>query len=140
MSIVGQAQQLAAEKKKELSRTEQEADEEMRLATARYDVQIAEQNKEKRIIEAGAEAEAIEIQAKAQADAYQLIAQQIGPGNAALVELLKIIGESGINITPRVMVVGNDGGSTGGAETAALIGTMLDSMLSREEVPPPPRP
>ncbi len=125
-------QQEAQEKKKELSRTEQEAEEEKRLATAMYEVQIAEADKEKRIIEAGAEAEAITIKAKAQADAYQMIAQEIGKGNAALVELLKIIGESGINITPRVMVSGSgSGGSASDDATTALIGTMLDSMVNK---------
>ena len=130
-------QQLAAEQEKALTRTKQEAEEEKRLATARYEVQIAEQDKEKRIIAAGAEAEAIRIKAEAQAEAYRVIALQIGSGNAALLELLKIVGESGINITPRVMVISGSGGSngangTGSAETTALIGTMLDSMLSRE--------
>ncbi len=128
-------QQLAAEQEKELTRTEQEAEEEKRLATAEYEVKIAEQDKEKRIIAAGAEAEAIRIKAEAQAEAYRVIALQIGSGNAALLELLKIVGESGINLTPRVMVIsGSDGGTngTGSAETTALIGTMLDSMLSRE--------
>ncbi|MEE9128867.1 MAG: SPFH domain-containing protein [Phycisphaerales bacterium] len=131
-----QQQQLAAEQEKELTRTKQEAEEEKRLATARYEVQIAEQDKEKRIIAAGAEAEAIRIKAEAQAEAYRVIALQIGSGNAALLELLKIVGESGINITPRVMVVGGTNGAGGNtsqsAETTALIGTMLDSMLSRE--------
>ncbi len=130
-------QQLAAEQEKELTRTKQEAEEEKRLATARYEVQIAEQDKEKRIIAAGAEAEAIRIKAEAQAEAYRVIALQIGSGNAALLELLKIVGESGINITPRVMVISGSSGSssangTGSAETTALIGTMLDSMLSRQ--------
>jgi uncharacterized membrane protein YqiK len=133
--ITFQEQQRAAEQQKELSRTQQEAEEEKRLATARYEVQIAEQDKEKRIIAANAEAESIQIQAQAQADAFRQIAEQIGPGNAALVELLKIVGESGINITPRVMVAaGAAGGSSQGstnAETTALIGTMLDSMMDR---------
>ncbi len=129
-------QQLAAEQEKALTRTKQEAEEEKRLATARYEVQIAEQDREKRIIAAGAEAEAIRIKAEAQAEAYRVIALQIGSGNAALLELLKIVGESGINITPRVMVIsGSNGGTngTGSAETTALIGTMLDSMLSRDK-------
>ncbi len=134
--VTFQEQQRAAEQQKALSRTEQEAEEERRLATAMYEVQIAEQNKERRIIEAGAEAEAIRIKAEAQAEAYRVIALQIGSGNAALLELLKIVGERGINITPRVMVVGSNGGNagTGGStEATALIGTMLDTMISRQE-------
>ena len=122
-------QQRAAEQRKQLTKTEQEAEEEKRLATAAYEVQIAEREKEKVIIAAGAEAEAVQIKAEAQSNAYKLIAEQIGSGNAALVELLKIVGESGISITPRVMVVGQgaQGGQNG--ETTALIGTMLNTMM-----------
>ena len=129
-----QEQQRAAEEKKALTRTEQEAEEERRLATARYEVRIAEEAKDQRIIEAVAEAEAIRIRAEAQAEAYRVVAEQIGPGNAALLELLKIVGERGINITPRVMVVGGgNGAGAASAATTALIGTMLDTMLSDSE-------
>ncbi len=132
-----QEQQRAAEQKKQLTRTEQEAEEERRLATASYEVQIAEQEKDRRLIAAAAEAEAIRIEADGRAEAFRLVADEIGAGNAALVELLKIIGESGIEITPRVMVVGDRGaGGTGGGSsdetTVALIGTMLESMVQQD--------
>lgn len=130
--ITFQEQQKAAEQKKELTKTEQEAEEERRLATASYEVQIAEQEKEKRLIEAAAEAEAIKIEAEAQAEAFKLIAEQIGKANAALVEVLKIIGNDGIQITPRVMVNSGGAGATN-PETVALIGTMLDQMLAEAE-------
>ena len=130
--ITFQEQQKAAEQKKELTRTEQEAEEERKLATASYDVKIAEQNKEKRLISASAEAEAIKIEAAAQADAFKLIADQIGKGNAALMEALKIVGESRIQITPRVMVGANASASSTDAGTVALIGTMLDKMVDDE--------
>lgn len=129
-----QEQQRAAEQKKALTRTTQEAEEEKRLATAQYQVQIAELSKDQRIIEAQAEAEAIRIQAEAQAQAFAQIAQQIGQRNAAMLELLKIVGERGIQITPRVMVAGPAGAAD--AEQTALIGTMLDTLLSRDD----PRP
>ena len=124
-----QEQQRAAEQRKQLTKTEQEAEEEKRLATASYEVQIAEKDKEKIIIAAGADAEAVTIKAEAQANAYKLIAEQIGSGNAALVELLKIVGERNISITPRVMVVGQGSQSGQNGETTALIGTMLDTMM-----------
>ncbi|MEL6498921.1 MAG: SPFH domain-containing protein [Planctomycetota bacterium] len=131
--ITFQEQQRAAEQKKALTRTQQEAEEEKRLATAQYEVQIAEQDKQKQIIAAEAEAEAIQIRAEAQASAYERIALQIGAGNAALIEVLKIVGEQAIEITPRVMVSNTGGGeSPGDAETTALIGTMLDTMVSRD--------
>ena len=122
-------QQRAAEQMKELSKTEQEAEEEKRLATAAYEVQIAEKDREKIIIEAEADAEAVLLRAEAQADAYEQIAEQIGAGNAALIELLKIVGEDAIEITPRVMVVGQGAGGGQNGETTALIGTMLNTMI-----------
>lgn len=133
--ITFQEQQKAAEQKKELSKTEQEAIEEKRLATAAYEVQIAQENQRKRIIEAEAEAEAIQIEAEAQANAYQQIALQIGKSNAALIEVLRIIGEQRIQITPRVMVNGSGSGAGTSADdtTIALIGTMLDQMVSDAE-------
>lgn len=127
-----QEQERAAEQRKALTRTEQEAEEEKRLATAEYQVRIGEQEKQQRIIAAEAEAESIRIEADAQAAAFEMIARQIGQGNAALIEILKVVGERGVQITPRVMVVGaQEAGAGTGAETTALIGTMLDSMLAR---------
>ena len=134
--ITFQEQQRAAEQKKELTRTQQEAEEERRLATARYEVQIAEQDKEKRLIQASAQAEAVRIEAEAQAQAYEMIAAQVGPGNAALLEMLRVVGERGVEITPRVMVSGGgDGGSSSRDDaTVALIGTMLESMMRGGDV------
>jgi len=132
--VTFQEQQRAAEQRKALTRTQQEAEEEKRLATAQYQVQIAEQNKQQRIINAQAEAEAIRVQAEAQAQAFSAIALQIGRGNAALIELLKIVGDRGVQITPRVMVVGGNGANgSGQAETTALIGTMLDTMMRQSQ-------
>lgn len=134
--ITFQEQQKAAEKKKELTRVTQEAEEEKRLATSAYEVKIADEQKKRRITEAGGEAEAIRINAQAQAEAYRIIANEIGKSNAALIELLKIVGERNILITPRVLINNGPGGSQGGmsgGEGAALIGTMLDQMMNREE-------
>ncbi|MBH07499.1 MAG: hypothetical protein CMJ20_14420 [Phycisphaeraceae bacterium] len=124
-------QQRTAEQQKDLTKTRQEAEEEKRLATASYEVDIAVKQNERQIIEAQAQAEAIRIRAEAQAEAYRVVAEQIGPGNAALVELLKIVGERGIQITPRVMVTGQSTGTGTSSETTALIGTMLDTMVSQ---------
>ncbi|MBL4699522.1 MAG: hypothetical protein JKX70_11890 [Phycisphaerales bacterium] len=130
--ITFQEQQKAAMQQKELSKTTQEAEEEKRLATASYEVKIAEQDKEKRIIEARAQAESVEIEATAQANAYKMIADQIGKANAAMIEVLRVIGENSIEITPRVMVTGSSDGKSSG-ETVALIGTMLDQMVKDAE-------
>ena len=129
-------QQRTAEQQKKLSKTEQEAKEEMRLATAMYEVQIASAEKEKKVIGAEAEAEAIQIRAKAQAEAFRVVSEQIGAGNAALIEVMTIVGENQIPITPRVMVSGGNAGNPAGDETTALIGTMIDTMIQRDVVKP----
>jgi regulator of protease activity HflC (stomatin/prohibitin superfamily) len=121
-------QQRAAEKQKELTKTKQEAEEEKRLATAMYNVQIAEQDKLKKIIGATAEAELIKVTAEAKALAYKKISEVIGPDNAALIEIMKVVAESNIRITPEVMV----GGSSGKGMTDALMGTLLRGMLDKE--------
>ncbi|MFN0132499.1 MAG: SPFH domain-containing protein [Phycisphaerales bacterium] len=123
-------QQKAAEQKRQLSRATQEAEEEKKLATATYAAKIAEETKKQKITEAQADAEGTTIKAKAQADAYRLIAEQIGKSNAALIEVLKIVGERNIQIAPRVMVTGGNGNAA--SESTALIGTMLDTMMARE--------
>ncbi|MCK4276266.1 MAG: hypothetical protein KAX78_07120, partial [Phycisphaerae bacterium] len=120
-----QEQQRAAEKQKALSKTKQEAEEEKRLATAAYSVQVAEQEKQQRIIGAQAEAERIKLVAHAQAEAYKRISEVIGPNNAALLEIMKLVAAKNIRITPEVMV----GGAESTGMTNALMGTILKDML-----------
>ncbi|MFC1763094.1 SPFH domain-containing protein [Planctomycetota bacterium] len=123
-------QQRAAEKQKALTRTTQEAEEEKRLATAAYGVKMAEEDKKKLIIDAQAEAEQIQLVAEAKAKAYEKIAGVIGPGNAALIEILKLVASEHLNITPSVMV----GGSSGAGMSDALMGTILKGMLEQPPV------
>lgn len=130
--ITFQEQQKAAEQKKQLSKSQQESEEEKRLATAAYSVKIAMETQKQKVAEAEGEAQAIQIKATAQAEAYKKVAEQIGKSNAALIELLKIVGERNIQITPRVMI----GGSSKDGGGSALVGTMLDQMLSRDETAP----
>ncbi len=120
-------QQRAAEKQKQLTKTKQEAEEEKRLATAMYDVQIAEQDKLKKIIGAQAEAELIKVTAEAKALAYKKISEVIGKNNAALIEIMKLVEAGKIRITPEVMV-----GGAGAGMTDALMGTVLRGMLDKE--------
>jgi len=117
-------QQKAAEQEKALTKTKQEAEEEKRLATASYDVKVAEQEKQQRIINAQAEAEMVKLVAEAQAEAYKKISEVIGSDNAALIEIIKLIAKEKINITPDVMV-----GGAGNGIPDALMGTILKDMI-----------
>ena len=121
-------QQKAAEKMKELYSTEQEAEEEKKLATAAYAVQVAEEDKKKMLIDAEAEAKQITLVAEAQAEAYKKIAEVIGEDNAALIEIMKLIAENDIDITPEVMVGGGSG-----KMSDALMGTILRGKLGTAE-------
>ena len=120
-------QQRAAEKKKELTKTEQEAEEEKKLAIAAYGVQVAEEEKKKVVIEAEAEAEQIKLLAEAKAEAYKKIAEVIGEQNAALIEIMKIVAQDNIKITPEVMVGGSEG-----KMTDALMGTILRGKIGSD--------
>jgi regulator of protease activity HflC (stomatin/prohibitin superfamily) len=119
-------QQRAAEKEKDLMRTVQEAEEEKRLATAAYGVKVAEEDKKKVVIAAQAEAEQIALVAEAKAQAYEMISEVVGPQNAALLEIMKLVATDNIQITPDVMVSGS------GSTAEALMGTMLKGMLDKE--------
>ena len=120
-------QQRAAEKEKALKRTIQEAEEEKRLATAMYGVKVANEDKQKVVIAAQAEAEQIALVAEAKAKAYKLVSEVVGPDNAALLEIMKLVATDAIKITPDVMVSGS------GGATDALMGTMLKGMLDTQE-------
>jgi uncharacterized membrane protein YqiK len=119
-------QQRAAEKEKALTKTTQETLEEKRLATAAYGVKVAEQEKQKIIIEAQAEAEKTKLIADAKSQAYKLLSDSIGQNNTALIEIMKLVADNNIKVTPEVMV----GGSPGISD--ALMGTMLKGMLEKE--------
>lgn len=119
-------QQRAAEKEKALMRTVQEAEEEKRLATAAYGVKVANEDKKKVVIAAEAEAAQIALVAEAKAQAYKMISEVVGPQNAALLEIMKLVATDNIQITPDVMVSG------GGSTTEALMGTMLKGMLDKQ--------
>jgi uncharacterized membrane protein YqiK len=119
-------QQRAAEKQKALESTRQEAVEEKRLATAAYGVKVAEQEKQKRIIDAQAEAEQIKLVAEAKAQAYKMVSEVIGADNAALLEIMGLVATEKIKITPEVMV-----GGSGGGMTDALMGTILKDRLNK---------
>jgi len=121
-----EVQRQAAEIEKDLKKTMQEAEEEIRLATAVYAVKVADEEKKQILIQAEAEAAKIKVIAQAKAEAYRLIVEAIGQENAALIEIMKLVAENNIKITPEVMV----GGSSKDGMTDALMGTIMREKLS----------
>ena len=67
------------------------------------------------------------VTAEAKAQAYKKISEVIGPDNAALIEIMKLVESGQIRITPEVMV-----GGGGSGMSDALMGTVLRGMLDKE--------
>jgi len=67
--------------------------------------------------------------AQAKAEAYQKISQVIGPNNAALLEIFKLVADDQVKITPDIMV----GGSSSAGMSDALMGTILKGMMAEQK-------
>lgn len=110
-------------------KAQEEAEQQRQLAQATYKVQVAEQEAKAREAEAKGEASYITITAEAKQKAYTSMAGAIGPEGVTMLELMKMVSEGKIQITPHVMV-----GGAGGATTDALAGTILGGMLPKVQV------
>lgn len=122
-------QNLYAEQKKAqdsravLVRASEEAEQQRNLIQATYEVQVKEQRAKARTAEAKGEADYQTITGEGRAKAYALMVQALGRESVAQLELLKLVAEGRIQITPQVMVGGQ------GSTLDALAGTMLRSSL-----------
>lgn len=110
-------------------KAQEEAEQQRQLAQATYKVQVAEQEAKAREAEAKGEASYISITAEAKQKAYTMMAGAIGPEGVTTLELMKLVSEGKIQITPHVMVGGGGSGSMD-----ALAGTILGGMLPKVQV------
>jgi uncharacterized membrane protein YqiK len=79
-----------------------------------------------------AEAEKVRLMGEAQGVAYHEQVNALGPQGVALVEVLKVIGEKGVRITPDIMASGGGAGDASGA--GGGIGTLLLLNLFRNQM------
>ncbi len=116
--------------------TRAQADKQIELVSAQIGVQVAEQTKQKTIIEAEGRARAVELEGNAEgtkiqavgsatAEAYEKQVAAVGQGNLAGIEVAKTIAAAGLKITPDVMVGG--GGDSGGNIFSAFIAQLLSN-------------
>jgi regulator of protease activity HflC (stomatin/prohibitin superfamily) len=114
-------QQKAEQERIGTENTRAQADQQINLVTAQIAVQIAEQNRQKTIIEAEGNARAIELEGEAEgkkilavgsatAEAYEKQVAAVGQQNLAGIEVTKAIATAGLKITPDIAVSGADGG------------------------------
>src|SRR6266536_529761 len=131
------AQREAEEKRIQLERTRSQADNQKNLTEATFGVENAGKRAEQRkaegegeahyILQTGkAEAEKVRIMGEAQGVAYHEQVDALGAQGVALVEVLKVIGEKNVRITPDVMASGGDGG--GGIGTLLLLNLFRDRL------------
>ncbi|MGE0057977.1 MAG: SPFH domain-containing protein [Dehalococcoidia bacterium] len=117
------------------------ADRQPDLVAAQIGVQIAEQNRERTVIEATGRARAVELEGEAEgrkilaignatAEAYDRQQEAVGQMNLAGIEVTKAIAAAGLKITPDIMVGG--GGSDGGNN---IFSAFIAQLLAQGQVP-----
>jgi hypothetical protein len=119
----------AEESRATFIKAQEEAEQQRQLAQATYKVRVAEQEAKAREAEAKGEASYISITAEAKQKAYTMMAGAIGAEGVTTLELMKLVSEGKIQITPHVMVGGGGSGSMD-----ALAGTILGGMLPKVQV------
>ena len=115
--------------------TRAQADRQIDLVAAQIGVQVAEQTKQKTIIEAEGRARAVELEGDAEgkkilavgaatAEAYDKQVEAVGQFNLAGIEVTKAIAAAGLKITPEIVVGDGAGGGSAGI-FAALVAQLL---------------
>ncbi len=132
--------------------TRAQADQQVNLVSAQIGVQIAEQTRQKTVIEAEGRARAVELEGNAEgtkilaigtatAEAYDRQQDAIGQGNLFGIEVAKAIAAAGLKITPDI-VVGGSGDGGGGIFSAflaqMLAGGRVPGIGGNGALPPPP--
>jgi regulator of protease activity HflC (stomatin/prohibitin superfamily) len=133
-------QQKAEQERIGTENTRAQADQQINLVTAQIGVQVAEQTRQKTVIEAEGRARAVELEGAAEgskilavgsatAEAYEKQVAAVGQGNLAGIEVTKTIASAGLKITPDILVAGGEGenGSGGGNIFSAFIAQLLAS-------------
>ena len=145
-------QQKAEQERIGTENTRARADKQNELVAAQIGVQIAEQTKQKTIIEAEGRAQAVRVEGDAEgskilaigtatAEAYDKQVEAVGQLNLAGIEVTKSIAHAGLKITPDILVGGSDGASGANVFTAfiaQLLATNRNGLTTpaRSEDPP----
>jgi uncharacterized membrane protein YqiK len=133
------AQREAEDKRIQLERTKAHADNQRDLMAATVGVEISGKRAEQRKAEADgeahyilatgrAEAEKVRLMGEAQGVAYAEQVNALGPQGVALVEVLKVIGEKNVRITPDILASGSGGEGGGGIGTLLLLNLFRNQM------------
>lgn len=130
---VNQQVLFAEQQKAEVSRAkfvqaQEEAEQQRNLAKATYSVKVQQQEALARAASAEGEANYQRITGEGRAAAYKAMVETLGKDSVAQLEMLKLVSEGKIQITPQVMVGGQNGGALD-----ALAGTLLRQQAKQLE-------
>jgi uncharacterized membrane protein YqiK len=114
-------QQLAEKTRADLVRAKEQADQQKNLAAAEFSIDIQKAQANAAIEKARGEAQALEITGEGRANAYRKMVESLGREQVSQIELLKLVVDGHVRITPDVMV--SSGGDSGLND--ALAGTLL---------------
>jgi regulator of protease activity HflC (stomatin/prohibitin superfamily) len=109
----------------QLVRAKEEAEQQRQLAAAEYNVRVEGENAKSQIARAKGEAESQLIIGEARAKSYKLLVENLGRDQVAQLELLKLVVEGKVQITPQVMV-----SAPGSGTMDALAGTILRQSIT----------
>ncbi len=101
-------------------RAQEEAEQQRQLAAAEYKVRIEGENAKSQVARAKGEAESQIIIGEGRAKAYKLLVETLGREQVAQLELMKLVVDGKVQITPQVMMSGS-----GTGPMDALAGTLL---------------
>lgn len=114
-------QKQAEESRARFVRAQEEAEQQRQLAAAEYKVRIEGENAKAQAAKARGDADYQIITGEGRAKAYKLLVETLGRDQVAQLELLKLVVEGKVQITPQVLVSGSAGAGT----LDALAGTLL---------------
>ncbi|HND22330.1 MAG TPA: SPFH domain-containing protein, partial [Acidobacteriota bacterium] len=121
-------QKTAEETRSALENATASADQQKHIVAAQAAVEIAKSQAAAAIATAEGEAKQITLRAEANQHAYKLLISEIGREGVLTIEMLKLIKEGKIKITPDVFVSG--GGEGKNTALSALAATMLNGQVT----------
>lgn len=120
-------QRIAEDTRRDLESATALANQQKNIVAAQASIDIARANATAMVAQAEGEAQQIRLRAEANQEAYKLLISEIGQEGLMAIEMLKLVKDGNIKITPEVFVNGEGNGSV-----SALTATMLNGYMRTE--------
>ena len=124
-------QRIAEDTRRDLESATALANQQKNIVAAQASIDIARANATAMVAQAEGEAQQIRLRAEANQAAYKMLIEEIGQEGLMAIEMLKLVKDGNIKITPEVFVHGEGNGSM-----SALTATMLNGYLRTEAKSP----